>query len=203
MLALTACGGGGGGGTVTPQMPPAPPPPPTTTPSITTEPTFTNLSFNQPVALRQAPGDNDRWFVVRKPGVIEVFDNDPATMATSEFIDISADVNAAGEGGLLGLAFHPNFPATPYAYLSYTRTSAPLVSWVSRFTTNDNGQTLDPASELVLFTVEQFDTNHNGGDLAFGPDGFLYAGFGDGGGSGDPQGNGQKHHDDPGLHRPR
>ena len=188
-LVLTACGGGGGGGTVTPQMPP--PPPPAATPSITTEPTFTNLSFSQPVALRQAPGDNGRWFVVRKAGVIEVFDNDPATMTTSEFIDISADVNAAGEGGLLGLAFHPGFPATPYAYLSYTRTSAPLVSWISRFTTNDNGQTLDPASELVLFTVEQFDTNHNGGDLAFGPDGFLYAGFGDGGGGGDPQGNGQ------------
>ncbi len=184
---LGACGGDGGdtGGTV------IGPPPGSTTPAITTQAAFTNLVFSQPVAMKQAPGDNARWFVVEKSGAIRVFDNDPATMTADTFIDISAIVNSANEGGLLGLAFHPNFPATPYAYLSYTRTSAPLVSWISRFTTNDGGLTLDAASEVVLFTVEQFDTNHNGGDLAFGPDGFLYAGFGDGGGGGDPQLNGQ------------
>ena len=186
-VCLAACGGGGGGS--------APgftaPPPVNTTPAITTDAAFTSLSFNQPVSMKQAPGDDSRWFIVQKGGVIRVFANDPAVATSDVFIDISGRVNASGEGGLLGLAFHPAFPVIPYAYLSYTRTSAPLVSWVSRFTTADLGLTLDPASEEVLFTVEQFDTNHNGGDLEFGPDDFLYVGFGDGGGGGDPQLNGQ------------
>ena len=194
-MLLVACGGGGDGQPVSSNPPPNPMP---TTPAITTQPAFTNLSFSQPTALRQAPDDNTRWFAVEKDGFIRVFDNDPDVTASSVFLDISANVNAAGEGGLLGLAFHPDFPTTPYAYLSYTRTSSPLVSWVSRFATTDGGETLDAGSEELLFTVEQSATNHNGGDLAFGPDGLLYIGFGDGGGSGDPDGNGQNTQSLPG-----
>ena len=187
-LALVSCGGGGGddtgGGGVLP-------PPPVTTPSISTVRAFSNLTFSQPVALLQAPGDSTRWFVIEKRGVIRVFDNDANATSSQVFLDIRQLVDAQAEGGLLGVAFHPSFPATPDVFVSYTRTSAPMVSYVSRFLSMDGGITLDAGSEAPLFTVEQFDTNHNGGHLAFGPDGFLYVGFGDGGGSGDPQGNGQ------------
>ncbi|MCH9693032.1 MAG: PQQ-dependent sugar dehydrogenase [Gammaproteobacteria bacterium] len=187
-LLLAACGGSNGDA---PPVTIAPPPPPPTVPAITTAAAFTNLSFIQPLAMRQAPGDGSRWFVVEKNGAVRVFANDPATATSDAFIDISARVNPSGEGGLLGIAFHPGFPATPYVFLSYTRTSSPLVSYVSRFTSPDNGVTLDPGTEQVLFTVEQPFDNHNGGDLAFGPDGLLYASFGDGGSGGDPLGNGQ------------
>lgn len=185
---LAACGGGGsnGGGVV------IAPPPMAATPTITTQAVFANLSFNQPVALMQAPGDSTRWFVVEKSGVIRMFANDENTLSASTFIDISGSVNASGEGGLLGMAFDPDYPIVPEVYLSFTRSGFPLVSYVSRFTSTDNGVTLNPASEEVILTVAQPATNHNGGDVAFGADDFLYVGLGDGGGSGDPDGNGQK-----------
>jgi glucose/arabinose dehydrogenase len=113
------------------------------------------------------------------------------------FLDISGAVNSSGEGGLLGFAFHPDFPLTPEVFVSYTRTGAPLVSYVSRFFSTDNGQTLLAGSEEVILTLLQPRTNHNGGDITFGPDGLLYISFGDGGGSGDPDGNGQ---DNTNLH---
>jgi glucose/arabinose dehydrogenase len=88
---------------------------------------------------------------------------------------------------LLGFAFHPDFPATPEAFVSYTRTGAPLVSYVSRFFSTDAGLTLSAGSEEVILTVLQEAANHNGGDLHFGPDGNLYLGLGDSGGVGDPR----------------
>ena len=187
-LVLAACSGGSGDGLPNVVVNP---PGVVNTPSITTEAVFTNLSFNQPVALKQAPGDSSRWFVVEKSGVVRVFANDQNTSSASVFLDISAQVNAANEGGLLGIAFHPNFPIVPEAYVSYTRTGSPLVSYISRFFSTDSGQTLNAAVEEVILRVAQPATNHNGGDIAFGPDGFLYVGFGDGGGSGDPGGNAQ------------
>lgn len=187
LLLLSACGGGGGASA--PVIVPGPPP--SATPTIATEPAFANLSFTQPVALMQAPGDATRWFAVEKGGVIRVFANDQNTSSASVFLDISARVNSSNEGGLLGLAFHPNFPVTPEAYVSYTRSGSPLVSYVSRFLSTDTGQTLNAATEEVILTVDQPATNHNGGDIAFGPDNFLYVGFGDGGGSNDQFANGQ------------
>ena len=193
-LFLTACGGGGGG--APPVGPPAPPP--TTSPQITVSQVFTSLpAFIQPTVLKQAPGDDTRWFVGEKRGFIRVFANNPGSSSASEFLDISALTNPSGEGGLLGIAFHPNFPVTPEVYVSYTRSGAPLESHVSRFTSTDGGQTLLAGSEEVIFTVLQPENNHNGGDIAFGPDGFLYASFGDGGGSGDPLDYGQN---DTNLH---
>lgn len=185
---ISGCGGGGGDAEL-----PAPtgPGPVGTAPTITTQAVFANLSFTQPVALMQAPADSTRWFVVEKAGLVRVFANDQNTASASIFLDIRSLVNATGEGGLLGLAFHPNFPVTPEAFVSYTRSGAPLVSYVSRFLSTDSGQTLNAATEEVILTVDQPATNHNGGNVSFGPDGFLYAGFGDGGGSGDPDGNGQ------------
>ncbi len=196
-LFLTACGGGGGGGGGAPPVGP-PAPPPTSSPQITVSQVFTSLpAFIQPTVLKQAPGDDTRWFVGEKRGVIRVFANNPSSSSASDFLDISALTNPSGEGGLLGIAFHPNFPVTPEVYVSYTRSGAPLESHVSRFRSTDGGQTLLDGSEEVIFTVLQPENNHNGGDIAFGPDGFLYASFGDGGGGGDPLEYGQ---DDTNLH---
>jgi glucose/arabinose dehydrogenase len=158
---------------------------------------FPDLSFVAPTALKQAPGDDTRWFVAEKRGAIRVFANNPDSSSTEVFLDISGVVDASGEGGLLGFAFHPDFPATPEVYVSYTRSDAPLVSYLSRFTSTDGGLTLNAASEDPVLTVLQPRANHNGGDVAFGPDGYLYAGFGDGGGAGDPLDNAQ---DDTNLH---
>jgi glucose/arabinose dehydrogenase len=182
---LTACGGGSSGAGVV-----VGPPPMATTPTIDTQAVFTNLSFNQPVALIQAPGDSSRWFVVEKGGIVWVFANDQNTTSASIFLDLRGVVDTSGEGGLLGLAFHPSFPTTPEAFVSYTRSGAPLVSYVSRFTSTDT-QSFIAATEDVILTVDQPDDNHNGGDLSFGPDNFLFVGFGDGGGSGDTFANGQ------------
>jgi glucose/arabinose dehydrogenase len=185
-IVLAACGGSGGndGGFVAP--PPAP-----TTPQISTVPTYTALpAFNNPISMKRAPGDTSRWFVAEKSGVIRVFADNVASSSTSVFLDISASVSAAGEGGLLGFAFHPDFPTTPEVYVSYTR-GAPFRSFVSRFFSTDNGLTANPLTEEELIINPQPATNHNGGDIAFGPDGMLYIGFGDGGGSGDPNENGQ------------
>jgi glucose/arabinose dehydrogenase len=155
---------------------------------------FTNLSFAAPVALLQAPGDDTRWFVVEQQGRVRVFDNVPAVPASNLFVDISARVTSGGEMGLLGMAFHPDFAANGRVYLSYINSASGRVSRVSEFTSTDGGLTLDPGSERVLLVVGQPETNHNGGQVAFGPDGYLYAGMGDGGGGNDMHGaigNGQ------------
>lgn len=179
--ALAACssggnGGGGGGG---------PPPPPA--PTVGTTQVFAGVNLNSPVGMVQAPGDNTRWFAFELSGRIWAFDNDPAVSSQTQFLDIVGLVNGAGEGGLLGVAFHPDYGNGNFdVYVSYTRTGAPLESVVSRFSSNDGGQTLDPGTETIIMTIAQDQTNHNGGMIAFGPDGFLYGGWGDGGGAGDP-----------------
>lgn len=195
-IVVTACGGGGGNSNPPPVGPPTPPP---GTPGIAVSQVFTSLpAFVQPTVLKQAPGDDTRWFVGEKRGRILVFANNPNSSSASIFLDIQGPTNPSGEGGLLGIAFHPGFPATtPEVYVSYTGDGSPLVSYISRFTSIDGGQTLEPTSEEILMTVLQPETNHNGGDIAFGPDGLLYVGFGDGGGSGDPREYGQ---DDTNLH---
>ncbi len=168
---------------------------PTQAVTLATERAFPNLaSFSSPVLMLQAPGDNSRWFVVEQGGTVRVFDNQPAASTTRIYIDISARVRSGGEQGLLGMAFHPGYPADPRVYLSYTSATSGLVSRVSEFRTRDGGSTLDPSSEVILVTVPQPATNHNGGNIVFGPDGLLYIGFGDGGSGGDPWGaigNGQ------------
>ena len=163
--------------------------------TLATERAFASLpAFSSPILLLQAPNDGARWFVVEQGGTVRVFDNQPTVTTSRSVVDISARVRSGGEQGLLGMAFHPGFPADPRVYLSYTNATNGLVSRVSEFRTRDGGATLDPASEVILLTVAQPATNHNGGHIAFGPDGFLYIGFGDGGSGGDPWGtigNGQ------------
>jgi glucose/arabinose dehydrogenase len=188
-LLLGACGSGDDGGTVSVE------------PVLGVERVFPLLNFTSPVAMLQAPGNGSRWFVVEQAGYVRVFDDDPgATMAdVGLFVDIDGRVDSGGERGLLGMAFHPDFPANPRVYLSYTNADAGLVSLISEFTSNDGGLTLDPTSERVLMSISQPESNHNGGNIAFGLDGYLYIGVGDGGGSNDggianlhgPIGNGQ------------
>ena len=144
---------------------------------------FPNLTFTQPLAMLQAPGDDSRWFVVQKGGTVRVFAN-TANATASDFITLTVNSNA--EGGLLGMAFHPQWATNRQVYLSFTEGS-PMVSVVARFTISANGLTADPASRVNIIRVPQPATeNHKGGQIAFGPDGFLYFGLGDGGGAGDP-----------------
>jgi glucose/arabinose dehydrogenase len=129
--------------------------------------------------------------VVEQAGVVRVFDDNPMVTASSVFIDISDRVTFAGEAGLLGMAFHPDFPSDPRVYLfySHTDTSAGLVSRLAEFSTSDGGLTLDTTSERILLTIYKPEDNHNGGWIAFGPrDGYLYLGIGDGGGGNDQHG---------------
>ena len=158
---------------------------------------FPALSFSSPILALQAPGDSSRWYVVQQGGQVLRFANSNGTTATNSVIDISGRITSGGETGLLGMAFHPNFPTDRRVFLSYTATSGTLVSRISSFLSRDGGLTLDSTSEQILLTLNQPESNHNGGNIAFGPDGFLYIGFGDGGSGGDPHtqngpiGNGQ------------
>lgn len=189
---LSACGGSADGPATSSAPQPEPQPPPQHAPALELEQVFPNMSFSEPVALKQAPADSSHWYVVEKSGVVRVFANDQATSASDVFLDISSRVNDGfGESGLLGMAFHPAFPSTAEVYLSYTAGEVSLISTVSRFELDTSGLALDPASEEVLIRIPQPQGNHNGGDLAFGPTGLLYASFGDGGGAGDPGENAQ------------
>lgn len=156
---------------------------------------FPNLSFSSPVAMLQASNDSARWFVVEQDGRVRVFRNSPSVSSADLFVDIGARVTSGGEAGLLGMAFHPRFPVDGRVYLSYTGPDgAQLVSRISEFRASGDAAALDPASERVLIEVEQPFANHNGGHVAFGPDGHLYIGLGDGGSGNDPFGpigNGQ------------
>ena len=98
-----------------------------------------------PVSLQQAPGDATRWFVVEQAGTIRVFANEDGVSATLSFLDITGRVRSGGERGLLGMAFHPDFPNTPDVFVSYTR-QPDGTSHVSRFTSTDGGQTWQPAA---------------------------------------------------------
>jgi uncharacterized repeat protein (TIGR03806 family) len=160
---------------------------------IALEPAFPNLSFTDPVWMSQPPGDASRWYVISQTGRILTFDNDPdasSTQVALEFPD--GRVVDGGERGLLGMAFHPNWPDTSELFISYTlRVSGQLTSRISRVDANANGVTFDTSTEQVILEVDQPAGNHNGGQISFGPDGMLYIALGDGGGANDTFGNGQ------------
>lgn len=189
-IALSACGSSDGDG-----FTPPPPPPPPVGADIATQRAFSQIAFIQPLAMMQLPNNDTRWFVVQRGGLIYTFPNDPNVMPAevTEFANLSGIVNSVpGEAGLLGLAFHPDFANNGEVYVSYTSSSGGLQSRVSRFLSQGgNPPTLSIGSEQVLLTLQQPFNNHNGGNMAFGPDGFLYVGFGDGGSGGDPGNNAQ------------
>ena len=156
------------------------------------EPAFPGIEFDRMVFLTYAERESGRLFVVLQPGRIVVFENDPGVESARTFLDIRERVNDSGnEEGLLGLAFDPAFAENGHFYVYYTA-SGPRRSVVSRFSASlGDANRADADSELVFLEVEQPYRNHNGGHLAFGPDGMLYVGLGDGGSGGDPRGNGQ------------
>ena len=158
---------------------------------MTLEKAFPNLTLPDMVHMTHAGDGTDRLWVVLRSGEIMVFPNSVAVGAAKVFLDIGGRVTASGEEGLLGLAFDPQYAANGYLYVYYSAAS-PRRSVISRFSAGSSDpDRADAASELVVLEVPQPFPNHNGGTIAFGPDGYLYIGLGDGGSGGDPQGHGQ------------
>lgn len=133
-----------------------------------------------------APAGDSRLFVIQRGGEVVVVSEG----TTSTFLDVSAKVRTDGERGLIGLAFHPDYQSNGLFYIHYSRVSDGA-GIIAEYSVSTDPAAADPASERILLTVPQPASNHNGGMLTFGPDGNLYAAFGDGGGGGDPFGNGQ------------
>ncbi|MBC8110934.1 MAG: PQQ-dependent sugar dehydrogenase, partial [Verrucomicrobia bacterium] len=149
---------------------------------------FPNLTFANPIEITHA-GDQ-RLFVVEQVGRIRVFTNDSLADKAEIFLDIASRINSGGEKGLLGLAFHPDFSRNGFFFVNYTRGNLETV--VARYKVSaSNPNQADANSEAILLTFTQPYSNHNGGKLAFGPDGMLYVSSGDGGSGGDPQNNSQ------------
>jgi glucose/arabinose dehydrogenase len=210
-LPILACGGLADtvSPTITPLSPPTTAPatqtdtqPETDTPAPPTEPPPLNAGefpnpadyewrtiasgLNRPVDIQSARDGSGRLFIIEKYGAIRIFQN--GQLLDQPFLNINNRVNDSGnEMGLLGLAFHPNYEQNGYFYVNYT--GAGGHTRISRFIAS--GNSADPNSEQILLTVNQPFPNHNGGAVAFGPDGYLYLALGDGGSAGDPQKHGQ------------
>jgi glucose/arabinose dehydrogenase len=155
------------------------------TPALTTVRVVGGL--NGPLDLQAVPGDRTRLFVVEQGGRILIIRN--GAIVPTPFLDVSNRIRAGGEQGLLGLAFHPSYAQNGRFFVNYTDTRGD--THVAEFRVTANPDVADPASERLLLFVDQPFDNHNGGGLAFGTDGKLYLGLGDGGSGGDPMGNGQ------------
>lgn len=152
---------------------------------------FPNLTFTKPVDLQNAGDGSDRLFIVEQEGTIQVIENSPSTNVSKLFLDITDSVSTTGsEMGLLGLAFHPEYE-TNGLFFVYYMADEPLRSVLSRFSVSADPDSALRSSEVVLLEIPQKYTNHNGGQIAFGPDGFLYVAVGDGGSGGDPDTNAQ------------
>ncbi|MCA0454420.1 MAG: PQQ-dependent sugar dehydrogenase [Chloroflexi bacterium] len=143
----------------------------------------------RPLLLTNAADGSNRMFIVEQAGYIWVLEN--GQVLKQPFLDVSGLVSRdANERGLLGLAFHADFETNRQFYINYTDVNGNTV--VARYTALEaNLNVADPSSATFIIQIDQPYPNHNGGDLAFGPDGYLYIGMGDGGSQGDPQRNGQ------------
>lgn len=153
---------------------------------------FPELSFSRPLNFQHAGDQTNRLFVEEQEGTIYVFENDTAVTEKTIFLDISEQVTDTGnEQGLLGLAFHPDYESNGLLYVNYTSANSGRTV-ISRFSVSqENDDMADPESETELLSFDQPYSNHNGGHLAFGPDGYLYIAVGDGGDAGDPHDNAQ------------
>jgi glucose/arabinose dehydrogenase len=173
LFLMSACGGGGGASTAEPL-------------SLTLRQVASGLEF--PVFL-SAPGGDARLFIVERAGRIRVVEN--GSLLPAPFLDIESRTSTDGERGLLSLAFHPQYASNGFFFIFYASLAGDIV--IERMqVAAGNRNAADPASGVVMLTIAHpAFSNHYGGLLSFGPDGFLYAGTGDGGGAGDPSGNAQ------------
>ena len=144
-------------------------------------------ALSSPLLVTAPPGDTARLFVVEQTGMIRVLRRD--TLLATPFLDLTTAVSCCGERGLLALAFHPQYGSNGFFYVNYTDGGG--TTRVVRYHVSADPQVADAATATVILSQAQPFSNHNGGMLAFGPDGYLYIGLGDGGSGGDPQGNGQ------------
>ncbi|MDN5942939.1 MAG: PQQ-dependent sugar dehydrogenase, partial [Nitrospira sp.] len=153
------------------------------------QPISTSLSSS--IFMTAPANDTGRLFIVEQGGLIRIFDVTTSSLLATPFLDISGLISAGGEEGLLGMAFDPQYAVNRRFYIYYTNTAGNIV--IARYLRAATSANLaDSSSATPLLTVPHPTfSNHNGGMLAFGPDGCLYAGTGDGGGGGDPSNNGQ------------
>ncbi len=150
---------------------------------------FPQIQITQLLGLETPENDNGYLYALSQQGqIFQIDPNDPDASA-EVWLDISGRLVSGGERGLLGLAFHPDFAENGLFYVNYTA-SSPLRTVVSEFSVGSD-EMGDPDSEIILLEFNQPFNNHNGGQISFGPDGFLYIASGDGGSGGDPQGNSQ------------
>jgi glucose/arabinose dehydrogenase len=143
--------------------------------------------LNKPVGIVNAGDGSRRLFILEQAGRIRIVKD--GMLLPEPFLDIVPKVECCGERGLLGLAFHPDYEDNGFFYINYINRDGDTV--ISRFHVSDNPDLADSNSEMNILGVDQPYPNHNGGCMAFGPDGYLYLGLGDGGSGGDPHGNGQ------------
>ena len=153
-------------------------------PALVLTPVVSGLT--SPVDLQFPNDGSGRMFIVQQAGSIRIVNN--GSLVATPLLDITAKVSSGGEMGLLGLAFHPQFMQNHLFYVHYDRTVAGQIqSVIAEYQVSAGDANLaDPNSERILLTVNQPFSNHKGGQIVFGPDGFLYIGFGDGGSGGDP-----------------
>ncbi|MGB4590434.1 MAG: PQQ-dependent sugar dehydrogenase [Clostridiaceae bacterium] len=151
---------------------------------------FPKLQFNEPLYLTSANNGSNLLYVVERTGRIMMFKNSPETERAEIFLDLSEKVFSNGqEQGLLGLTFDPEYKSNGYFYVNYTTAENTVIARYS--ISKGNPMIADSDSEKILLTFKQPYANHNGGQLEFGKDGYLYIGTGDGGSGGDPMGNAQ------------
>jgi glucose/arabinose dehydrogenase len=144
--------------------------------------------LTSPVGIMNAGDGSGRLFVLEQAGKIRVIQD--GKLLDKPFLDITDRVGSNGnERGLLGLAFHPDYSQNGYFYVNYTDTKGD--THIARFRVSADPNVADPSTETLLIFQKQPYANHNGGEVTFGPDGYLYLGLGDGGSAGDPNGNGQ------------
>lgn len=149
---------------------------------ISIEASFPDLpTLASPLAMVQPASDSSFWLVALRAGQVVRFDNSTQVNSFTQVLDISDQVSTTFEMGMTGLAFHPDYPQDNRVFIVYNNSEQQGRSTVSSFSINTTSQIIDPNSEQELLTLQQPAANHNGGDIAFGADGYLYIGFGDGG----------------------
>src|SRR4029450_9358490 len=143
----------------------------------------------KPAQLTTDGPASSRLYIIEQPGKVRIYEN--GTLDRKPYLDLSKKVYVEYECGLLGIAFHPDFARNGLFYVNYTAKTPNLKTFVSEFRADPKSDQVDLATERVILTIDQPYPNHKGGQVQFGPDGYLYIGMGDGGNQKDPHNNAQ------------